>query len=149
MHLTWAYLGRVAEEHLPLVARTLDDAAAEVPGATGCRVQGCAPFGHGRALGAEVDVELLASLDATRDHFLDAAAPYAPELDRRAWRPHVTILRSRDRESLPSTLFADASLPAPVSWIATELRLYASLPGPAGSQHRVLHAAPLGVPTRA
>jgi 2'-5' RNA ligase len=148
MHLTWAFLGRVAEEHVPAIASALDQAAESVIGPTSCRVEGCGAFGRHRALAAEVDVELLAMLDSARDQFLGATAPYAPEMDHRPWRPHVTILRSRGHEQLPAALLADCSLPAPISWIASELRLYASLPGPAGSQHRVLHAAPLGVPAR-
>lgn len=145
MHVTWAFLGSVAEDYVPAVARVLDAAAAEVPGPTMCSFGPVASFGRGRALAVEVDVELLAPLDAARDHFLATVAPYAPQLDRRAWRPHVTFLRSR-KQPLPSGRVA---LPPPAaSWVVPELRLYASLPGPDEHQHRIVHAVPFGIGVR-
>lgn len=149
MHLTWAFLGRVAEEYVPVVARSLEAAAFEVPGPTLCTVAGCSAFGRGRVLAAEVELELLATLDAARDHFLESTKPYAPDADRRPWHPHVTILRSTRGAVLPAAMFQPAAATMPLSWVAPELRLYASLPGPAGAQHRVLHAVPFGVPVSA
>lgn len=146
MHTTWAFLGNVAEEYVPAVARALDVAAGSVPGPTLCTVAGIAPFGRNRALGVEVDVELLALLDSARDRFLEAVIAYAPDADRRAWRPHVTILRARHGAALPNALIEAPPAPPAVSWVVPELRLYASLPGPAGHQHKVLHAVPFGAP---
>lgn len=142
-HLTWAFLGTVTEDYVPVVASALDTAACEVPGATMCTVGTLSVLGCGHALAVDVDVELLAPLDAARDRFLRAIAPYAPQVDQRAWRPHVTILRVRDGQ-LPTTQLGTVPQPAPTSWIASELCLYASLPGPVGRQHRVLHSVPFG-----
>jgi 2'-5' RNA ligase len=149
MHLTWAFLGDVREEYVPVIAQALDAAAMDVPGPTLCTASTYDSFGRGRVLGAEVQVELLAMLDAARDRFLDAAAPYAPRLDHRAWRPHVSLLRAPRDTVLPEAMFAKSALPAPVQWVASDLRLYASLPSPVGTQHRLLHAVPLGVPVEA
>jgi 2'-5' RNA ligase len=149
MHLTWAFLGDVAEEYVPVVAQALDAAAIDVPGPTLCTASTYDSFGRGRVLGAEVEVELLAMLDAVRDRFLDSVAPYAPQLDRRAWRPHVSILRASRNETLPEAMFARSALPSPVQWVSSDLRLYASLPSPVGTQHRMLHAVPLGAPVQA
>lgn len=146
MHVTWAFLGAVAEEYVPAVAKALDSAASEVPGATLCTSSSLASFGSGRVLAVDVEVELYASLGAARDHFLESATPYAPHADRRAWRPHVTILRTGHGSRLRRSEVAGAAHPAPASWVAPELRLYASLPGPAGNQHRLLHAAAFGSP---
>jgi 2'-5' RNA ligase len=141
MHVTFAFLGDVPEEHVHVVAATLDRCASRVSGATSSAVSGARSYGDGRVAGVDVDYELLALLDAARDEFLLAVAPYAPQLDRRAWRPHVTVARGRD-------LSTEAALPMPpaASWITSELRLFASLPAPGGRQHRILHAVPFGVP---
>lgn len=149
MHLTWTFLGDVAEEYVPVLAQALDAAAVDVPGPTLCTTSTYDSFGRGRVLGAEVEVELLAMLDAVRDRFLDAAAPYAPQLDRRAWRPHVSLLRAARNTVLPEAMFVKSALPATVQWVSSDLRLYASLPSPVGTQHRVLHAVPLGAPVQA
>jgi 2'-5' RNA ligase len=145
LHVTFAFLGDVAEEHVPMIATALDAAASRVPGATGCAVHGVDAYGSGRALGVDVDVELLAPIAAARDRFIEAVMPYAIGVDRRPWRPHATVARMQG-----TALLDDVELPLPpaASWVAGDLRLYASLPGLAGRQHRLLHAAPLGTGVR-
>lgn len=145
MHLTWAFLGTVAEDYVPAVANALDAAAGEVPGPTLCTTTTASRLARGRVLAVDVDVELFASLGGARDRFLDTVATYAPALDRRPWRPHVTILRAPRDGQLPAELEL-APAPPPARWVAPDLCLYASLPGPAGNQHRLLHAVPFGVP---
>jgi 2'-5' RNA ligase len=146
IHVTWAFLGSVDESHLPEIARALDAAAAEVPGPTLCSVGLAQSFGGGRVLGADVEIELLAPLGAARDAFLGDVAPLAPHADHRPWHPHVTILRTRrSLRRLPAHVHEHVGTQvASGNWVAGELRLYASLPGPDGSQHRVLHAAAFG-----
>jgi 2'-5' RNA ligase len=141
LHLTFAFLGDVAEEHVPVVATALETAFNDVPGPTCARVAGASSYGNGSALGFDIDLDLLVPLDAARDRFLDAAAPYAPQLDRRPWHPHVTVARTQPGD-LPQV-----EAPA-ASWIAADVRLFASLRGPGGRQHRQLHAIPLGMPAR-
>ncbi|MCW2923212.1 MAG: 2,3-cyclic phosphodiesterase [Thermoleophilia bacterium] len=146
LHVTWAFLGDVAEEVVPAVASAFEAAAFDVPGPTQCAVTRVVPMAERRVLALEVELDLLATLDAARDRFLDAVAPYAPDLDERGWRPHVSIVRSTDGRPLPADLFG-GSYPAPAArWVVPELGLFASLPGPSGHQHRALHAVPFGVP---
>lgn len=143
MHVTWSFLGDVAEEYVPAVATALGSAAHEMHGPVRCTTGAVESFGGGRVLAATVDVDLLAVLDAVRDRFQLAVAAYAPQLDRRPWHPHVSIVRAPNRS-------IDALGPLPPlsasSWVAGELQLYASLPGPDGRQHRLLHAVPMGEP---
>lgn len=144
LHLTWAFLGDVAEEHVPAVARSLEVASSTVPGPTACSVAGVRAYGSGRVLGVEIDVELLTLLDAARDGFLRAVAPYAHGLDQRAWLPHVSVARARGRRTLPAALVDGPPQPPAATWIAPGLALYASLPAPDGRQHRRVHAFDFG-----
>lgn len=147
LHVTFAFVGAVAEEHVPAIATALDAAALEVPGATGCTVQSTAPFGGGRVLGADVDVELHAVLDAARDRFVQSIRPYAPHVDDRPWRPHLSLLRVPRGTALPEPSPAQSAALANARWIAGDVRLFASLPSPSGTTYRQLHAAPLGAPS--
>ncbi|MCB0879688.1 MAG: hypothetical protein KDC46_12015 [Thermoleophilia bacterium] len=146
LHVTFGFLGDVAEEYVPAVASALDAAAFSVPGPTSCTVDGVEPFGGGRVLGATIDVDLHAVLDSARDRFIDSVRPYAPHVDQRAWRPHLSLVRVPRGTALPNVRGAAALPDERIGWIAPELRLYASLPAPGGSVHRVLHAVPLGTP---
>lgn len=148
LHLTVAFLGDVPEEYVPAVAERLDEAAECVPGPTACSVTGVTTFGRaGRALGVEVDVELLAPISACRDRLLDAVLPYALHADTRRWRPHVTVLRTRAREALARELGDVPPAPA-LQWVAPGLALHASLPAPGGRHYRRLHTAAFGARVR-
>ncbi len=146
LHVTYAFLGDVSEEYVPAVARALDAAAFKVPGATSCWLGEPVAMGDGRALTIEVSLDLLAVLDSARDAFLDSVLAYAPDVDRRAWHPHVTLLRTRS-EGATARALASLRESAPTgSWVSPDLRLYASLPGPSRRLHKVLHSVPLGSP---
>lgn len=144
LHVTWAFLGDVAEEYVPAVASALDGAAFAVPGPTSCSLGEPTVLGGGRALTLEVLPDLLAVLDAARDSFVNAVQSYAPHVDRRPWRPHVTLLRTRSQRSMARAIDQLRSLAPTATWVSPELRLYASLPGPTGHLHRLLHAVPFG-----
>ena len=146
LHVTFAFLGDVVEEYVPVVAAALDAAAFSIPGPTAAIVDGVDRFGSGRVLGVDVELELHAMLDVARDRFLDALLPYAPHADRRAWRPHASLVRTRGDAQLPTHEALAAHPLGRVDWVIPDLRLYASLPGPDGTLHRQLHAVPLGEP---
>jgi 2'-5' RNA ligase len=146
LHVTFAFLGDVAEEYVPAVARALDDAAFTVPGPTSCTLGEPAVLGNGRALTVDVSLDLHAVLDCARDSFVDAVQAYAPSADRRPWRPHVTLLRTRTEQSMSRAIDGLRDLVPNATWVSPELRLYASLPGPTGHLHKVLHAVPFGTP---
>jgi 2'-5' RNA ligase len=146
LHVTFAFLGTVPEEYLPAVASAVDAAARDVPGPSGCIVRGISAYGDGRVLAADVDVELLAVMASARDRFIDSVRPYARTVERRGWQPHVTLLRAPDGIALPPITREDVAAAASVAWVSSELRLYASVPGPMGSLYRQVHAVPFGEP---
>jgi RNA 2',3'-cyclic 3'-phosphodiesterase len=144
LHVTFAFLGEVSEEYVPAIADALDAAAYSIPGPTGCAVRGVDAYGAGRVLAVDVDLELHSLLDRARDQLLDAVRAYAPALDQRPWRPHLSLLRATRGAQLP---FVDARVQhqlARLRWVAGELRLFASLPGPTGPTYRQLHVVPFG-----
>lgn len=142
LHVTVAFLGDVEEEVLPVVARMLDAAFADVQGATLVTLGTDVLLASGRARGVMAEVELLAQLNAARDRFIEAVAPYARHADDGAWLPHLTIVRGRSSD--------DGDLPLPrvelphTSWVTPAVGLYASLPGPTQRHHRLLHASGFG-----
>ncbi len=145
MHVTFAFLGDVSEEYVPAVAASLDAAAMTLPGPVACSLRGTRPFGNGRVLGADVELDLLALLSNARDQFIDSVAPYAPSVDRRAWHPHLSILRSKSGSELPIPAEDAVRTIGRIGWVAGTLHLFASLPAPGGATtHRELHAVPLG-----
>lgn len=146
LHVTYAFLGDVAEEYVPAVAGALDAAAFAVPGPTSCTLGQPALLGNGRALTLDVALDLHAVLDAARDTFVDAVQAYAPDVDRRPWRPHVTLLRTRSAGSMDRAVDELRDAVPTSTWVSPELRLYASLPGLTGRIHKVLHAVPFGTP---
>ncbi len=146
LHVTWSFLGDVAEEYVPAVASALDSAAFAVPGPTACSLGEPTLLGGGRALTLEVSLDLLAVLDAVRDSFVNAVQAYAPHVDRRPWHPHVTLLRTRTQQSMSRAIEELRLLAPSATWVSPELRLYASLPGPTGHLHKLLHAVPFGAP---
>lgn len=144
LHMTFAWLGDVAEEYVPTIANALDAAADAIPGATGCCVAEVATLADDGVHAAVIDVELLAAVDAARDAFIEAVTPYAPRVDRRAWYPHVTLLRTQGNTKLPARLVDEPPMPPAATWVARELTLHASLPAPVGRQYRLMHATLLG-----
>ena len=146
IHVTFAYLGDVSEEHVPAVAHALDAAAFDITGPTSCTLGAPTLLGDGTALAYEASLDLHVLLDAARDRFIDAVVPYALDVERRPWHPHVTILRTRSTTSMQRVLDAVADIAPMRPWVATELQLFASIPGPTGRLHKLLHSVPLGTP---
>ncbi len=145
LHVTFAFLGNVSEDYVPAVASALETAAASVPGAIACTLGEPALLGGGRALALDVTLDLHAVADAARDAFVDAVRTYAPGLDDRAWRTHLTVARTRTRPSERTLEVLERGL-VERTFVSPELRLYASLPGPTSRIHKVLHAVPFGAP---
>jgi 2'-5' RNA ligase len=148
LHVTLAFLGTVPEDYVPAVAAALDSAAFAIPGPTACSLRGLGAFGRGGSvLGADVELELLTLLDSSRDAFVEAVSPYAPDVDRRPWHPHLALVRAARGSAVPVPTADEVRMLATPTWIAGDLRLYASLPMPGGgTTYRELHAVPLGEP---
>ncbi|MCW2956593.1 MAG: 2-5 ligase [Thermoleophilia bacterium] len=149
LHVTVAFLGDVPEEHVPAMAHIVDDAARGIPGATALTTTGAGIYGSGHALAVDVDADLLVLLSAARDRILTATTPWAPGTDQRAWHPHATVARAGAGALFTQDVLDRVGMPPALTWLAPELRLYASLPGLGSRQRRVLHVARLGsVPSR-
>jgi 2'-5' RNA ligase len=148
LHVTLSFCGNVATSDLEVVVEAMHRAASAIPGPCRCALRHPDAFGHGRVLGVDVAIDLHAVLDPVRDRFLVDVADVAPQVDQRPWRPHLSLIRVGRRGTLPVVDDEVRDRLARTAWVAQELRLYASLPGPAGSTYRVIHAARLGAPTR-
>src|SRR5690606_31921790 len=96
LHMTVAFLGNVVEEHVPIVASALARAAGEIPGPTECSITGIAKLPSNNIHAVEISVDLSVIVNAARDTFLDEIAPYCPNVDRRPWWPHVSLIRGAD-----------------------------------------------------
>jgi 2'-5' RNA ligase len=130
----------------PGEADAVGAAARSIPGPTGCAIRRADSYGAGRVLALDVDVELHALLDHARDQLLNVVRSYAPGLDQRPWRPHLSLLRAAGDAKLPIVDAPVQQQLARLRWVAGELRLIASLPGPAGPTYRQLHVVPFGKP---
>lgn len=144
LHVTFAFLGSVAEEYVPAVAAALEDAARTIPGPVACTLTGTAPFGAGRVLGATVEIDLLAVLATARERFLVAVQPYASEHDERAWRPHVSLVRAPKGDVIDMPDSRTLQRIVGTTWVAGGMSLLASLPAPQGTLYRHLHDVPFG-----
>lgn len=148
MYVSIVDFGRVAEEVVPAVAQALDLAAPRVYGTVGCTVSGSVLGDDGRARAVRVSLDLLVLLAAMRDDLLDATAPYAPELVREAWEPHVTVLRAAPESTLPYAATRFDLQPEAGTWLATDVELVAAITGPLGQHVRRLHSTPFGAHAR-
>jgi len=144
LHVTFAFLGDVAEEAVPLVAVALEAAAASVPGATAISTRGIASLDTDDVVAIDLDVELLVTLDAARDRLLANLATFAEHVDRRAWHPHVTVMHAPGEHGVRSSFPTGVPDPPAATWVADRLELFASIPSPVGRQHRLVHSVPLG-----
>ncbi|WP_231757080.1 RNA 2',3'-cyclic phosphodiesterase [Microbulbifer elongatus] len=135
-HLTLAFLGETDPDHLETIEQSLAGIASGSPPLCG-KIVSAHPFPRARA--AMFAAELLPSPALTRLHracqALMHAIGKAPE--RKTFRPHFTLARSRSGFSRP------APIPADFTCILDNLTLYQSLLAPEGSQYRSLLTLPL------
>ena len=132
-HLTLAFLGEVADP-VALVPGLAEVCARRPP--LGLRLAGSGAFGRGGPVwvGVEGDV---AALSALAGEVAQACRSAGVDVERRPYRPHLTVGR-RGRPD-PALL---ASYAGP-SWTAAEVEVVASRLGPP-VEHRVLERLPLG-----
>ena len=148
LHLTLRFLGEVAEERLEGI-RWAVSAAAAGGASLSLQLRGAGAFpSPGRAhivwLGVGGDVAPLQGLAASLDHLL---APLGFPAEGRAFRPHLTVARSRlGVPGLGAALQAASAALAPIPWHATTLTLFESQLGRGGARHLPLLRASLGGP---
>lgn len=149
MYVPIVDFGRVAEEVVPAVAHAVELAAGDVYGPVGCTIAGSVLGDDGRARAVRVDIDLLVLLASMHDELLDTATPYAPELDRTPWEPHVTVLRAAPDATLPYAATRVDLQPEAGSWLAPGVDLVAAIAGPLGQHFRRLHTTPFAAPVQA
>lgn len=131
-HLTLAFLGEVPDP--AALAPALADVCTR-HGPLDLRLAGSGTFGRGGPVWVGVDGERV-GLSALADDVAQACRELGVDVERRPYRPHLTVGR-RGKPS-PARL---ASYAGP-SWTASEVELVASLLGPV-VEHRVLDLFPL------
>jgi 2'-5' RNA ligase len=135
LHVTLAFLGGRPREELPAIADALRSAAAA---AASPRLQ-VRTYRETRSVGMLVlDDEdgRAAALAADLHERLERLRVY--ERERRAWLPHVTVVRFRTRPRLR------AAIPDLGEIVPSEAAVYSSLLRPTGAQYEVLESVPLG-----
>ena len=141
LHLTLAFLGNVPTSRLTTLRDIGPIAAATVPPFTlaldrigAFHKQGIAWVGP-----SSPDVALERLVHTLSDE-LDVAGF---ELERRAFHPHVTLVR-RGRTRLLAATRSGVPLKVPIVWTVARLTLAASEQAPGGSRYRALDAWALG-----
>ena len=138
-HVTLAFLGEPADLDLAEVASRLS-ALAERRAVTGVRIAGAGCFGRQilwMGLGDDAAVATLAGVAAAIPPLLRGSGL---TVDRRPWRPHLTIARARHGDARPVVPHL-AGYRGP-AWDASTLLLVHSTGGP-HPQHHVVHELPL------
>ncbi len=147
LHITLHFWERLHDEE---VSRVVDAVRAPITHVAGfdAQVGGLGSFprdGDERVLwiGMQRGEAAIAALQEQSERALDAAGF---EREPRAFRPHVTLGRPRQRFDTAARQrwrsHADVALPP---FAVGEVCLYRSHPGPGGSRYEVLERAPLGV----
>lgn len=136
LHLTLRFLGEVPEGHLPLIQDALRVACAG-RGALSLQLGALGAFPRlARPEIVWVGLECLAGDLSTLQRGIEAAVRgcgFAPEA--RAFAPHITIARQRDRAAGPrmaavlaneAVLFANSVVPAESAFTAAAVQLFSS-----------------------
>ena len=142
MHLTLKFLGSIPEERVGDVTRiTQEIATAAVPSTMATTALDAFPSWRSPrvvVLGCTVP-EPLAALHAQLE---PAYAGLGVPVEERAFRPHVTLARAKERRP---TRMEPPAVTLPVHAIpVNEVVLYQSLPGPGGSRYLALGRFALG-----
>jgi 2'-5' RNA ligase len=134
LHLTLAFLGSIPGTSVPAVVESLESAArlAKRPKLTVQRYHETQRVGM-LVFDDDYDAKGLA-VDLHRR--LGGLGLYRPE--SRPWKPHVTVLRFRERPRL------DPPLPGLGRVRLSEAAVYHSVLRPSGAQYEVLESVPLG-----
>jgi 2'-5' RNA ligase len=140
-HVTMAFLGEASEAAALTAAEVLDEIALSITPAT-IALAGCGAFGRqilwvgvgGAGESDEVAFGAMAHVlqSALRGHGLP--------IERRPWRPHLTIARTRQADARPAARLLEHYVgPA---WPVVELMLVQSHGGPSPA-HTLVHRVPV------
>jgi 2'-5' RNA ligase len=135
LHITLAFLGSQAAESVPAIAGALGDAAA---GARGLRLS-LRGYRETRSVGMltfDDEGERAVAMAGRLHESLEALGLY--EREARAWLPHVTVLRFRERPRL------QPSLPELGVVVPSDAAVYISRLRPGGAVYEALEVVALG-----
>lgn len=140
LHLTLAFLGEQPEARLATLATEIS--TADLPGAS------LAPGGLELMGGERVLAVVMTGPEALHARLMRKVREAGIELERRRFRPHVTLARlprrlSREEEERLAGFLSRGAPPLPTA-PAEELALYRSQLGPEGARYDILAAWPLG-----
>ena len=144
VHVTLRFYGEVPPERAEAIAESLDFAAAGI-GTLSLALAGFGAFpapDRPRVLWAGIDAP--AALEILQDRIETRAEALGFPGEAAVFRPHVTIGRVREGERIAPgerTKLFDAPLVVP--FLADEVVLYESVPGPGGAVYTVLHRVAL------
>jgi 2'-5' RNA ligase len=136
-HLTLNFLGDVADGRVPELIAVLKDLAGHAP----LSLTAAGWEGFPRRQRAHVlvrDVTLTEPLERLQAHSATLVAPWLARPEKKTYRPHITLGRSR--QGLPVT---DLAVPA-LDWVATDVHLIESRLSPSGSSYVILATVALG-----
>jgi 2'-5' RNA ligase len=142
LHVTLKFLGSIAEDALPTLIEALEREARCTPRiATAAAALSAFPVPRRAGvlvLRLDDPGGVLATLAAALER---AAQRVGVPPERRPFKAHVTLARSKPPSDVRALIAEHAFEPQPL--VFDELRLYASLLRPTGSEYTVLAAAPL------
>jgi 2'-5' RNA ligase len=135
LHVTLAFLGGRPVAEVESIASELREAAAAVapPLIAACRYRETRSVGM---LVCDDEDGRAGTLAADLQERLERLGVY--ERERRAWLPHVTVVRFRQRPRL------QPPLPALESVVTSEVAVYMSVLRPSGAQYEVLQSVAVG-----
>lgn len=133
LHLTLKFFGSVPDERLPAIRQALEEAArgiGSIPLA--CTEVGHFPPGRGVQI-IWVGLEAPGSLELLQDRVERAAESLGFPLEGRPFRPHITLGRVKTGARLPSSELQRVPGFGEIPFLADQLVLFESRPGPGGS----------------
>jgi 2'-5' RNA ligase len=136
-HLTLQFLGDVRQERIPELVEILQPLAAHAP--LPLTISGWAGFPKARSAHVLVREVLLtpALADLWRDT-ADRVAPWLAKPEKKSYRPHITLGRSRRGLPVP------AAAVQPLDWVASHVHLIESRLSPTGASYEVRATVALG-----
>ena len=146
-HLTLAFIGNVPDVRLIPLSRIVDAVAADSPSFV-LSMGNLGAFPNTRRprvlwMGLENDTKLLSGLESRlREALQDEGLP----VEKRAFKPHVTLGRARVKGVIPLEDSDLAQQPInSIEFHVREIVLMSSVLTPRGPIHTPLHTSPLGV----
>ena len=144
LHLTLKFFGTVqeamAQALVPALA-TASDGIGAIP--LSCTGIGSFPPGR-RARVIWMGIDAPGALELLQDALERACVPLGFPIEGRPFRPHITLGRVREEDTLPARAIESLDDAPEIPFLAEQLVLFRSQPGPGGSVYRELYTFPLG-----